>query len=121
MVADSHICHEPSTGWQVIQPQSCEGQIKYFICRLFLNFCCPFIEFEFRALCDQLYNIAFPRLLDSDVPTVPASLIHVMPWTVIAASTPPLELDAPIQATASQFLLLDVPVFHRQSFGNMSF
>jgi hypothetical protein len=32
-----------------------------------------------------------------------------------------LELDAPIQATASPFLLLDVPVIHRQSFGNMNF
>ena len=75
----------------------------------------------FRALCDQLYNIAFPRLLGSDVPTVPASLIHVTPWTVIAGNNPPLELDAPIQATASPFLILDVPVFHHQSFGNMTF
>jgi hypothetical protein len=55
------------------------------------------------------------------VPTVPASLIHVTPWTVIAGNNPPLELDAPIQATASPFLILDVPVFHRQSFGNMTF
>jgi hypothetical protein len=77
--------------------------------------------FEFRALCDQLYNKAFPRQLGSDVPTVPASSIHVTPWTVIAESNPPLELDAPIQATASLFLLLDVQVFHRQSFGNMSY
>ena len=76
---------------------------------------------EFRVSCDQLYSIAFPRLLGSDLPTVPASLVHVTPWTVIATSNPPLELDAPIQATASPFLLLDVPVIHRQSFGNMNF
>jgi hypothetical protein len=37
VVADSHICHEPSTGWQVIQPQPCEGQNNYHVCRL-LNF-----------------------------------------------------------------------------------
>jgi hypothetical protein len=65
---------------------------------------------EFRALCDKLYNIAFPRLLGSDVSTVPANLIHVTPWTVIAESKAPLELDALIQETASPFLLLDVPV-----------
>jgi hypothetical protein len=65
-------------------------------------------------------QLAYRRLLDSDVPTVPASLMHVMPWTVIAASTTPSELDALIQATEGPFLLLDVPVFHRQSFGNMS-
>jgi hypothetical protein len=47
--------------------------------------------------------------------------MHVTPWTVINESNPALELDAPIQATASPFLLLDVPVFHRQSFGNMIF
>ncbi len=29
--ADYHSCHEPSTGWQVIQPQPCEGQNKYFV------------------------------------------------------------------------------------------
>ena len=55
----------------------------------------------FRALCDQLYNIAFPRLWGSDVPTVPASSIHVAPWTVIAESNPPLGQDALIRATAS--------------------
>ena len=122
------ICHEP----QVIQLQSCEGQTYYTVSRLFLNFCCPLLPciiwrpacqgifqctagcVEFRAFCDQLCNIAFPRLLGSDVPTVPASLIHVTQWTVIAESNPPLELDAPIQATASPFLLLDVPVIHRQ-------
>jgi hypothetical protein len=49
------------------------------------------------------------------------TLIHVTPWTVIAESNPPLELDALIQATASPFLLLDVQVFHRQSLGNMIF
>ena len=136
VVADSYICHEQ----QVIQLQSCGGHTYYFVCRLFLNFCCPFspciIKWPacqeilqctagdcvgFRVLCDQLYNIVFPRLWGSDVPIVPVSLIHVTPWTVIAGNNPPLELDAPIQATASLFLILDVPVFHRQSFGNMTF
>ncbi len=73
--------------------------------------------FEVRALCDQLCNIAFPRMLGSDVPTVPASFT---PWTVIAESNPPLELDALIQATASLFLLLDVQVFHRHCSGPTS-
>ncbi len=69
--------------------------------------------------CNQLYNIAFPGLLGSDVPTVQVSLIHVTPWTVIAKSKPPLALDAQIQATASLFILLDVPVFHRQSYSSV--
>ncbi len=43
MVADSHICHELSTSWQVIQPEACEGQNKYFVCRSFLNFGCLFL------------------------------------------------------------------------------
>jgi hypothetical protein len=79
------------------------------------------VFFDVRALCDQLCNIAFPRMLGSDVPTVPAILFHVTPWTVIAESNPPLELDALIQATASPFLLLNMQVFHRQLFGNMIF
>jgi hypothetical protein len=57
----------------------------------------------------------------SDAPTVLASSIHVEPWTVIAESNPPLGLDAQIPATASPYLLLDVPVFHRQLFGNTIF
>jgi hypothetical protein len=40
-------------------------------------------------------------------------------WTVITASNSPLELDVQILATASQCLLLDVPVFYCQLFGNM--
>ena len=67
-----------------------------------------------RVSCNQLFNIACPRLWGSDVPIVPVSLIHVTPWTVVAGNNPPLELDKPIQATASPFPILDVPVFHRQ-------
>jgi hypothetical protein len=44
VVADSHVCHEPSTGWQVIRPQPCKGQNKYFVCCLFLIFGCPFLH-----------------------------------------------------------------------------
>jgi hypothetical protein len=73
------------------------------------------------ALCDQLDNIAFPRLWGSDVPTVQPSSIHVASWTVIAKSNPPSGLDALIRATASPCLLLDVPILHRHSFGNMTF
>jgi hypothetical protein len=62
-------------------------------------------------LCYQLDNIAFLRLWGSNAPTVPASLIHSVPWTVVIKSNPPL--DAQIQATASsQYLLLDLPEFY---------
>ncbi len=110
-------------------------------CLLILNFCCKFPPCiilpagqgifpgpagVFPALCDQLAKIAFPsgmlpRLWCSEVPTVPASSRHVAPWTVVAKSNPPLGLDALIWATASQWLLLDVPVLYRHSFGNMAF
>ena len=43
-----------------------------------------------------------PRPWGSDVPTVPASSIHVAPRTVIASTYPPLGLDAQIRAAASQ-------------------
>ena len=59
--------------------------------------------------------------MGSDAATVPASSVHVEPWTVIAESNPPLGLDVQIQATASPYLLLHVPVFHRQLSENMMF
>ncbi len=60
-----------------------------------------------------------PMLWGSDAPIVQASLLPVEPWTVIADGNTPLGLDAQIRAIASQCLLLDVQVFHRQFFGNM--
>jgi hypothetical protein len=75
----------------------------------------------FPALCNQLAMIPqeiIHRLLNSDAPTVPARLVQVKPSIVIAKSNHPLGLDAQIRliirATASQCLLLDVPVFHLQ-------
>ncbi len=40
-------------------------------------------------------------------------------YRIIAERNTPLGLDAQTWATASQCLLLDVPVFHRQFYGNM--
>ena len=64
VVADSHICHEPSTGWQVIQLQPCEGQNKNFVCRLFLNFCCPYLPSTVGSATETDRDLArplFPR------------------------------------------------------------
>ncbi len=101
---------------------------KYFVACWFLICCCEFPEnfppciiqpagqgiFSgpagfFPALCDQLAKIAFPsgmlpRLWGSDVPTAPASLRHVTPWTVVAERNPSLGQDVLIWATASPFL-----------------
>ena len=76
---------------------------------------------QFRALCDQLDNLAIPRLWDSDVYTVPASLKHVTACNVIAECNHLLGLDALIRGTARQCLLLHVPVYHRQLFEHMLF
>jgi hypothetical protein len=118
---------------------SSDGRTQQILCcLLILNFCCKFPPCIIRpagqgifpgpagffpALCDQLAKIAFGmllRLLGSEVPTVPANSRHVAPWTVVAESNPPFGLDALIRATASQCLLLDVPVLYRHSFGNMT-
>ncbi len=64
-------------------------------------------------LCDQLDNIAFPGC---GVPTVPASSIHCVPWTVVIESNLPLGLDVLIQATASLFLLLDLSIVREHDF-----
>jgi hypothetical protein len=37
-----------------------------------------------------------PRLWGSDVSTIPANSRHVVPWTVVAESNPPLGLDVQI-------------------------
>jgi hypothetical protein len=63
VVADSHVCHEPSTCWQVIQPQPCEGQNKYFVCRLFLNFGCPFLPIIWRSTGQGIFQGMIPCVM----------------------------------------------------------
>ncbi len=68
VVADSHVCHEQSTCWQVIQPQPCEGQNKYFVCCLFLNFGCPFLPcIIWRSTCQGIFQGVIPCVMQPAV------------------------------------------------------
>jgi len=71
-----------------------------------------------------IYPIIFPimsqRCIISLYYVTIMSLLLLLFVLLFAGNNPPLELDAPIQTTASPFPILDVPVFHRQSFGNMT-
>ena len=103
----------------------------YVVSRWLLIFCCTFPPciirpagqgiFKgpagfFSALCDQLAVTNAPQTVGLRCAHCSSEFKHVTPGNVIAWSNPPLGLDAPIQAAASQCLLLDVPVFHRQSY-----
>jgi hypothetical protein len=101
---------------------SSDGRTQQILCcLLILNFCCKFPHCIIRpagqgifpgpaGFSPALLSGILPRLWGSEVPTVSASSRHVAPWNVVAESNPPLGLDALIRATASQCLLLDVPV-----------